>query len=84
MIFIAGFGFSNVFPLVFAIAVDRSPESANEISGLIILAVCGGAIIPPIMGILSDYFGVTAAIYALIVCVLYVSYSAYYAIKKAN
>ena len=84
LIFITGFGFSNIFPLVFAIAVERRPDSANEISSLIILAVCGGAIIPPIMGIFTEYFGVSAIIYTLIACILYVSYSAYYAIKKTN
>ncbi len=82
MIFIAGLGFSNIFPLVFSFAVEHKPESANEISGLVILSVCGGAIIPPIMGILSDHLGINTVIYALIACILYVSYSAYYAIKK--
>ena len=82
LIFVSGIGFSNVFPLIFAFAVEHRPNSTNEISGLVILAVCGGAVIPPIMGVLSDFFGVTSVIYALIACILYVSYSAYYAIKN--
>ena len=82
MIFVAGFGFSNVFPIMFAIIVQRKPDYANELSGLIILAVCGGAIIPPIAGLLSDMFSVTAAIYVLLACIVYVGFATYYAIKK--
>jgi fucose permease len=82
LIFIAGLGFSNLFPVMFAIIVQQKPDYANELSGLIILAVSGGALIPPIMGVLSDNFGVTSSIYVLIFCVLYISYAAYYAIKK--
>ena len=82
MIFVTGFGFSNIFPIMFAIIVDKKPEYANELSGLIILAVCGGAIIPPISGILTEIWGVTASIFVLLFCVLYVAYATYYTIKK--
>jgi MFS transporter, FHS family, L-fucose permease len=82
LIFVAGFGFSNVFPIMFAIIVQRKPDYANELSGLIILAVCGGAIIPPIAGLLSDLFTVTASIYVLLACIGYVAFATYFAIKK--
>lgn len=82
LIFVAGFGFSNVFPIMFAIIVQRKPDYANELSGLIILAVCGGAIIPPVAGLLSDLFTVTASIYVLLACIGYVAFATYYAIKK--
>jgi len=49
IIFIAGLGFSNLFPVMFAIIVEQKPEYANELSGLIIFAVSGGALIPPII-----------------------------------
>ncbi len=82
MIFVAGFGFSNVFPIMFAIIVERKPDYANELSGLIILAVCGGAVIPPLSGLLSDVFTATASIYVLLACMAYVGYATWYAIKK--
>lgn len=81
LIFVAGLGFSNVFPIMFAIIVEKKPTYANELSGLIILAVSGGAIIPPVIGFFSDMFGVTAAIYVLIFCMLYIAYASYYVIK---
>ena len=82
LIFITGLGFSNIFPIVFTIAVENKPEYANEISGMIILAVCGGAIIPPIMGLISDSFGVTQSLFVLVASIIYVSYSAFYASKN--
>jgi len=81
MIFVTGLGFSNTFPIVFALTVERMPDYSNEISSLIILSVIGGAVIPPIMGLLSDNLGVTATIYVLVFCMLYVGFASYYAIR---
>lgn len=81
LIFITGLGFSNIFPLIFALTVEHKPEYANEISGLIIFAVCGGAIIPPIAGILTEKYSVIASIYVLIACILYTCYATYYLLK---
>ncbi|MCF8302951.1 MAG: MFS transporter [Bacteroidales bacterium] len=84
MIFIAGLGFANIFPIFFAIIVEHTPKYANELSGLIILAVSGGAVIPPIMGLLSQHFGVTASIFVLVACILYVGYATLLAVKQSK
>lgn len=84
IIFIIGLGIANIFPLVFSLAVERYSERANEISGLMIMAVSGGAVIPPIMGLIGDNFGVTTSLFVLVISMLYISYSAYYATKKIN
>ena len=54
---LAGLGFANVFPLVFSITVDRMPEEANSLSGLLVMAIVGGAFLPPVMGYVSDVTG---------------------------
>jgi len=82
LIFITGLGFSNIFPLVFALTVERKPAYANEISGLVILAVSGGAVIPPIAGILTEKYGVTSSIYVLIFCTLYTLFATYYLLRQ--
>ena len=82
MIFLAGLGFSNIFPLLFSIAIDRMPDYANEVSGLIILAVSGGAVIPPLMGYVNQNFGEIAPILVLIGCMAYVSYAVMYILGK--
>ncbi len=81
MIFVAGLGFSNTFPVVFAIIIDRLPKFANELSSLIILSVAGGAFIPPIMGLISDNVGITASLFVLVFCMVYVTFATWYAIR---
>ncbi|GAA3561774.1 MFS transporter [Snuella lapsa] len=70
-IFIVGLGAGNLFPLVFSIAINKMPTRANEISGLLIMAVVGGAVIPPIMGAVTSVSGVVGSILVLIVCFAY-------------
>jgi len=53
-IVLIGLGFSNIFPLIFSITVDAIPERSNELSGLMVTAIVGGAIIPPITGAVAD------------------------------
>jgi fucose permease len=55
--FLVGLGFANVFPLVFSITVDRMPDDANSLSGLLVMAIVGGAFLPPLMGFVSDATG---------------------------
>jgi fucose permease len=71
-IFITGLGSANLFPLVFTIAVNKMPERVNEISGLMIMAVAGGAAIPPVMGYISQNFGAVASLFVLLACIAYV------------
>ena len=56
-------------------------DPGTSISSLIILSVIGGAIIPPVMGLLSDNINVTASLFVLVFCMIYVGFSAYYAIR---
>ena len=53
-VFLSGLGFANIFPLIFSITVDRMPEKSNELSGLMITAIIGGAFLPPLMGVIVD------------------------------
>ncbi|MGY0408019.1 MAG: MFS transporter [Polaribacter sp.] len=71
-IFIVGLGAGNLFPLVFSIAIDKMPSRSNEISGLLIMAIVGGAIVPPIMGLISSKVGLSGSILVLITCFAYV------------
>ena len=56
---LVGLGFANIFPLVFSITVDRMPEHSNELSGLLVMAIVGGAFVPPVMGYVMDATGST-------------------------
>ena len=47
-------------PLIFSITVDSLPERSNEISGLMVTAIIGGAIVPILFGGVADLFGLMA------------------------
>lgn len=50
----AGLGFANIWPMLFSITVEEKPERANELSGLMCMAISGGAIVPLVMGQFVD------------------------------
>jgi MFS transporter, FHS family, L-fucose permease len=51
----AGLGFANIWPMLFSITVEERPDRANELSGLMCMAISGGAIVPLVMGQLRDW-----------------------------
>ena len=73
---------ANIWPLVFSIAVEKFPDRTNEISGLMMSAISGGAVIPLVMGWVSDLSTVAAGIYVLILCMLYLFGVGVYSLKK--
>jgi MFS transporter, FHS family, L-fucose permease len=82
LIFIMGFAVANVFSIIFSAALQKKPERANEISGLMIMGVAGGAVIPPLMGIVSDAMGQTGGMAVLLVAMVYLLFSGFN-LKKA-
>ena len=52
-----GFNNANLFPIMFSQAILHLPEKKNEISGLMIMGIFGGAVFPLLMGFASDLFG---------------------------
>ncbi|WP_373942273.1 MFS transporter [Polaribacter sejongensis] len=81
-IILVGLGFANIFPLVFSITVDKLPERANELSGLMVTAIVGGAFIPPIMGFVADSSSVLLGFLVPLVCLIYILFSTIVASKK--
>lgn len=77
LIFCLGLAIANVFPIVFSAALRKEPERANEVSGLLIMGVAGGAIVPPVMGLVSDSTGQTGAMVVLLVAFAYLLFNAF-------
>lgn len=67
-----GLGNSNIFPVMFSQALVRVPGSQNEVSGLMITGISGGAIFPLLMGVASDTL--KSQVGALIILLLLISY----------
>ncbi|WP_395339158.1 MFS transporter [Ningiella sp. W23] len=66
-----GLGFANVFPLIFSITIDRMPHKSNEISGLMVTAIIGGAIVPVLFGWVADTFGLLSGFVVTIISFVY-------------
>ncbi len=67
-----GLGNSNIFSVIFSQALLQRPSSHNEVSGLMIMGVFGGAVFPLIMGVMSDFVGgQSGALFVLLFCVAY-------------
>ncbi len=70
-VFAAGFGFANIWPMLFSITVEEQPERAGELSGLMCMAISGGAIVPLVMGQLVDMQLKSFAFVVPLLCFIY-------------
>ena len=82
-VIIIGLGFANIFPLVFSITVDSMPDKSDELSGLMVTAIVGGAFIPPIMGFVSDKTSVELGFLVPLVAIVYIGWTALKNLKTA-
>jgi len=73
-ILIIGFGFANVFPLIFSITIDNMPQHQNELSGLMVTMIVGGTFIPMIMGAVADTTTITFAFIVPLICMGYITF----------
>ncbi len=69
---IIAFGFGNIFPLIFSMAIDKMPEYSNELSGLMVTAILGGAVIPLVMGAVADSTSILCGFSVPAICTLYI------------
>jgi fucose permease len=69
---ITGYACACLFPIIFSQAIKSHPGKANEISGLMITGIVGGAVTPPLMGGLTDLLGTqTGSLLVITACLAY-------------
>lgn len=91
-----GFFCANIFSIIFAFAIGHKPERTDEISGLMIMGVSGGAIFPPLMNLAAlktevvpgiaepvTTFAPAGAIVVLAICMGYLLLASFVAKEKA-
>ena len=71
-ILLVGFAESVMFPTIFALAVNKLGPLTGKGSGLINMAIVGGAAVPPIQGALADSIGLHMSFIIPVVCYLYI------------
>jgi len=67
-----GFFTSVLFTLLFSGAIHTFMESKGTLSGLLVTASIGGGVIPPLVGLSADHFGIRVAMAVPLLCFLYV------------
>jgi fucose permease len=80
--FLIGLAVANIWPLVFSIAIEKYPTRSNEISGLMMMAISGGAVIPLLIGWVSDISNITIGMSILVLCMIYLLSVSVYNLKR--
>lgn len=73
---LVGFFHSIMFPTIFALSVKGLGPHTKRGSSLLVMSIIGGAVIPVIMGYISDASSIQRAFIVPLICYLYVLYFA--------
>ena len=63
---------SIMFPTIFALTLEGLGDLKPQASGLLCMAIVGGAVIPPLYGFLTDNVGFKVALLLMIACYVYI------------
>jgi FHS family L-fucose permease-like MFS transporter len=72
---------SIMFPTIFALAIRGLGASTGKASGLICQGIVGGALIPPLQGLMADNFGIELSFIVPMLCYIYIGW---YALRGAE
>lgn len=67
-----GFFISVMYPVIFSLALNSVSEHHGSFAGILVTAIIGGAVIPLIMGAVSDQFGLTGGMIVLFLTMGYI------------
>ena len=82
-IILVGFFNSIMFPSIFTLGIAELGPLTGDGSGMLIMAIVGGAIIPVIQGAIADRIGIHHAFILPVICYLYIVYYAFRGSKPA-
>ena len=83
---VIGIGLFNsiMWSNIFTLAIDGLGEFTSQGSSLLVMAILGGAVIPPIQGLAADYMGVHASFIVPVFCYVYIFYYGMFGYKKGR
>jgi len=81
-IILVGLCNSIMFPTIFTLSIEGLGPLTEKGSGLLVMAICGGGILPEIQGALADHIGLKLAFIAPALCYLFILYFALYVRKR--
>ena len=80
-IILVGFFNSIMFPSIFTLGVAELGPLTGDGSGVLIMAIVGGAILPVAQGAIADRIGIHHAFFLPVICYLYILYFALHGSK---
>jgi FHS family L-fucose permease-like MFS transporter len=69
-----GFFNSIMFPTIFTLAIKGLGQSMGQASGILCMAVVGGAVVPLAQGLLADRYGIRLAFVLPVLCYAYIAF----------
>jgi len=75
---------SIMFPTIFTLGIDGLGDETSRGSGVLVMAIVGGAIIPLIMGALADTIGIHLAFLITLICYAYIAYYGLVGYKRVH
>ncbi len=75
---------SIMFPTIFTLSINGLGKHTSQGSGILVMAIVGGALIPLIMGGLADTIGLHSSFLITIVCYAYIAYFGIKGYKNVN
>jgi len=76
-IILVGLFNSVMFPSIFTMGIEKLGPRTGDGSGVLIMAIVGGAIIPVLQGAVADRIGIHHAFFLPAICYLYIVYYAF-------
>ena len=73
-ILLVGLFNSIMFPTIFSLAINGLGQHTSQGSGILCLAIVGGAILPLIQGVLADSIGLQNSFFLPIICYVFIAY----------
>src|SRR6185295_5820662 len=73
-ILVVGLFNSIMFPTIFALAVEGMGERTPQASGIICLAIVGGAVVPLTTGVVADHVGLSLALLVPAACYIWIAF----------
>ncbi len=75
------FFMSIMFPTIFSLGIKDLGPKTKKASSFIVMSIVGGAVFPPLMGLIADKSGMSAGFFAPIPFFLFILYYAMYGYK---
>ncbi len=86
MVALIAIGFFNsiMFPTIFSLGTKNLGKFTSQASGIINMAIVGGALVPPIQGLLADYHGIIISYIVPLFCYVYILFFAILGFKAGQ